>query len=94
MNAAGVRAVPSRLAMMLSATSSDVPRRLLLLLSPEPAATSRQLARSDVDPRRSASAVSQVRTFAAAGFSAGVMRASSAQMGAFAASDNVYYVNF
>ena len=87
-------AVPSRFAMRCALTSARVALIVEGRLHPDPVSTSRQLARIEVDPERMASAVSQLRT-AAAGFeSAGTMRASSAQMAAFAGSDNVYYVYF
>jgi len=94
MYAADLVAVPSRLAISRRATSSAVPRMLLVLFSAVPSAMALQLARALSVPWLRASVVSQVRTLAAAGFRPSVVRASSAQVAAFFASDNVYYVYF
>jgi hypothetical protein len=65
----------------------------LLLLAPVPAEISRELARMERWPARSALAVNQVRTRSSASLSDGAMSASWSQAAAFAVSDNVYYVN-
>ena len=75
-------------------TSAAVAGMTLLLLAPVPAAISRELARIDRWPERSAAAVSQVRTRSSASLRDGARSASWSQAAVFAGSDNVYYVYF